>query len=853
MRKFFGFVISLGVLVFILQLRSSPSSVMRNLPHPYSHVITVASDVDMQPPWYGHALHQRMNRDLGLSLSDSFWVSATTGAAYSSSLFSSVDELNMEPSMIEKHPIFWLLLREFHRGNIDHLHSWQSDGLPRFSHTLPEPIDIMPAGARAQIPRVGYFDQQWLSRNPQPASFRLIFDGLPPVNLTLHLEDASGQVQAVHPEAIYRGSQLQPAPQKEHIVEVLMAAYPGAGLMEYKGQPAAVVVRGASGVARLVRIEWDNFSRTLVKRQAAILERFNIRPVMSSSHGGFTRSQNLGSKDIYKLTPFGDVDMIENVSWDIVAEGDNPESSAFHTDILRRLGVISIADIPPVNYPYNVSSLQPPSAFPTGPFWSVDKTWGLALTPPVTLENLRSELAAKDQIASAAGVTKLLCTNDALCLRSEQGRALGYNIATSLAHVEAGNNNVVHNWYQHFGTALAAPGPTPSKVSPFAASVEAELWRLSNHAYNWNGQIPVSQRVWVPPAATWQNFRIAQRNLSGSIKVNEATSAVHINRAKDPILKRMWPNELLPTQELHGITVYVPDSSLAEAKLDNQPISSFTRNPADSSGRASITFVNDAFPITLIGPPGIAGAKAFTFGQIKLARGTGLRLISGSKQPLLSVNTHGIELSNISHIRLVSRITGKGRLWIRLHMESGKKIVLAEDGSNPHDYDARLQLGKTLSDEQTTRIIPLADIQASTYINENSNPPLPLGVLDRIDIGLSDAAKKDRIEIFDLSGLQPLAHAPASDGRVIVSGRATSKSGLPLDGHRVNLMLGNGRQLSTNTDSGGYYFFSSLERMQVIQLSVEMADGDRCAPLRGYEIWLARDEVELDVYEGQCG
>jgi hypothetical protein len=827
---------------------------LRLLPYPFEHMVTISSDVDAQPAWYGSALHHRMNDALGLQIADSFWVSANVGAGSSSSLFRSIDQRNDSPSEIAGRSVFRLLLRDFHRGNYDQLHSWQNDGLPEYRFVPPQPLLIGNSSIRVDLPRIAFFDSLWQNGEPQPVSFRLIFDTAPSDALQIELVGSDGRPTMVPAEAIRRGPSLQPQPLHERVLEVVMTSNGARDTLAYRGQPAAIMLSDAAGQARLIRVEWDGFSRTLVQRQLPTLERFNIRPVLSSAHGGFTRAQNFGPKEPYKLTPFGDADLVRSANWTARAAGDDPSSHAYHADILRQLGVTSIAPIPPVDYPYTVLARPTLEPLSTSAFWKVDKTWGLSTMPPISAEKLAAQLMEKDPVAAKADISGLLCTDNMLCLRSEQGRTLGYAIATSLAHIEAGESVVEHNWYQHFGTALEAPGPSPSVCRPFVPEVEFQLWRLSDYAYNWSGTVLPLHRVWTPSPSVWQTYRISRSNLASNIAVNPITSEISLRRASDPVLNRPWPSLLAPMRELHGLTIYVPDAASASVVLDGERLTSFTRNAADATGRQSVTLVNDAFPITVLGhvAPEAVGATVSKAFRLETGQSGSVRLFALGRSPQFTVVPENLSFWNISHLRLVGMQSGRGRLWLRFNMASGARIVLSEPGAAPPPHDASLQLPEAPRDSSATRIVSLSELRTTRPIPAQKDPPLPLGRIRSVDIGLSDAEYGSRVSITDLAGLQALAAAPAPDGSVVVSGRVLDRGGNPLTGSTVTLQEADDSRHEALTDASGYYDFFGLKRGQAVSVSAQLDTNAQCAPMRGWRFWLSRDEVEIDIDAGAC-
>jgi hypothetical protein len=52
---------------------------IRRLPYPFGQMVTISSDVDYEAPWHGRAIHKFLNEDLGMPITDSVWVTNSTG------------------------------------------------------------------------------------------------------------------------------------------------------------------------------------------------------------------------------------------------------------------------------------------------------------------------------------------------------------------------------------------------------------------------------------------------------------------------------------------------------------------------------------------------------------------------------------------------------------------------------------------------------------------------------------------------------------------------------------------------------------------------------------------------------
>src|SRR5215470_12406743 len=146
----FGSALSVAVLIgTVSSTVLAQRDVVRPMPYPFSHLLTIASDVDLQTPWQGNAVHRVINREIGLPMSDSVWVQVADPTG--SSFFSGYTTLNRNPSKVDDLPIFALLLRQWHRGEIDTFHSWQGDDIFALRNLITPAARLASASTRIAL------------------------------------------------------------------------------------------------------------------------------------------------------------------------------------------------------------------------------------------------------------------------------------------------------------------------------------------------------------------------------------------------------------------------------------------------------------------------------------------------------------------------------------------------------------------------------------------------------------------------------------------------------------------------------------------------------------------------------
>jgi hypothetical protein len=145
--------------------------------------------------------------------------------------------------------------------------------------------------------------------------------------------------------------------------------------------------------------------------------------------------------------------------------------------------------------------------------------------------------------------------------------------------------------YTHIGggAALEAHGePTPYfELGP--------LLDLQNRVFNISGKVPERARLWFCRASTIYDYALMIRSIAPHVERPDANH-VRIKSWFDNVLKKRMPRG--PTQ-LYGLTFYVDEPQNAEVWLDDRRIDTITRNPADETGRPSITIAESGIKWTI--------------------------------------------------------------------------------------------------------------------------------------------------------------------------------------------------------------------------------------------------------------
>ncbi len=822
---------------------SDDTACLRRWPYPFAHMITFASDVDGQSPWLGAAIHHKINHCLGLPVSDSVWVQVGNlpckGAP--SAFFTVQTELNRAPSGVDGHPAHGLLLRQWHRGNIDHLHSWQQDyGV----HLVDRPRPAVPlSSGEVKLELDPPADE--IRQHMTVTQLRLVFDRPPPRDLSLGLRDSNGTTIAVATEELHFSNSV------------------GVGRQNYFAElwrpPATAGSRGRfdlTGLTRLVlkadeasapvRIERDNFSRRTVKAQAAWLKKHNIRPAVTTSHGGHTQAQNF-SPPGFVLTRAEPLFRLPQVKAELRSLADDKDAHAYHADLLHDLGVKHV-------WLYGGSktfwhATAPPPRALDDFFYELSRSH-LVTYLNHTREAFKAEVLRVEPLLGRIDLDALYCPEEG---GRDQGVMLGLLIAAGLVRVAAGHP-VDQLWYTHF--ASGDPDWPRTAQIPLKPSALEWLRRLAAHYYNVDGAVAQAHRVWVPPAGVAAQYRLIHAQIAAQVMVGD-DSRVTIRSWTDPVTGRVLPEVNAGTRDLHGITVYVPAAAQARVFIDGREIRFFTRNGPDDTGRESITLVDDNTPTVVWDKIPLAA-----LGSIRL---TGVAPADAAGEPCLAMQViqpglarvdlrpFDLHFWNITHFFWEYRKSTRqanARLFVEFTTRAGHRFVIAEGQGDKPPRDG--QGGWWVPPEATSNrvaahTLALADMLWAVQSGAEANDlPLPLGRIDHIAVGLENAAKGDRFELGTLLALRPSSNGESATGGKLVAGRVIRKAGEPAGGREVRARTQDGRTLTTISDEHGYYFFYDIAKGDILAITVA-ENGKTFRPKGGLFVDVRKNEAEIDI------
>lgn len=868
----------LGCVTLILCLLIGPATraqneapnLVRELPYPFKHVVSFSSDADELRPSHEAAIHRVFNEELGLPISDSLW---PHGSRRLSSLMLGPDRVNDTASTINGHTAFGLLLREWHRGNIDQFHGWNEDSSYQLRDDVRLPL-------KSGSVRLAFGKTNPLIVHQQRQNLRLYFDGRAPDDLALTLEDENGE-RAVYDAATLVRSHIA-ADGYDDAIEVFMPSDKSgeADLKINAGRLRHITLDAPSCSvscdATLIRVERDDFSRRTVEAESRLLDDLNLRPALLTSHGGTTLLQDFGVEGrVYRVSRKADPLFADPaIVMTREAKADDPDSHAYHSDLLSELGIDAVWPYFP-EHPADYF-LPPNAQMQARLTTSFDHFYNMPRTNTGEFDRSSADAFARDvkRILPDLSEDERKALYCGLNCDSAQGDALAMLVATSVQMIKRGTP-VHHFWYTHFGSRGSDFNHTTEQ--PLTPVTLKWMRELANLAYNFDGKVKPDQRVWVPAASTWVRYQIMRQNLAAHLAMSADGERITITPWRDPVTRRVIPDVNAGTRDLNGLTLYVADTRKIRVFIGDDEITSFTRNDKDETGRASITLVDNHTATALIDHVPLREK-----GQILVESGDIVESIASQHDSVSSriltlvADARGeaditfkpsqLEFWNISHLALALRKHAPdnsphpalpGRIEIDFVMEDGKILSIHESDLPDTSLLPSSQWHiAPLSVSKDWQPVVLATSELDFPENAQSQnqwtrPPLPIGKVRSIRIALLNASAGARVDIADLRALRADPNGEAPDGSKLVMGRVTSDGTHGMAGVKIRAISDQSGVIKTMTDDHGYYHFAKRPKGDILSIAA-IVNGQMCTIAQGRRIEIAKNETELDINANAC-
>ncbi len=319
--------------------------------------------------------------------------------------------------------------------------------------------------------------------------------------------------------------------------------------------------KGSENSTNVVLVTANDFDPQRVARSLQSLSNRGVRPIVFTSHGGGANVLALGNLHAPEVRAA--------YSEHAVHDFDEEGSPYFLIPELVELGI----------------RFFNPVGRTAGPdLVSID-----GLTQPAHLKNGEPTIFFTRFLSTrheAIGLPSVWCYGKSL----PHAAALGFQISDVIQRLHwlpFGHGGIL---YTHFGHNV---GNQVCDRLAWTEETHAAFERIARYYHPDYVDNASGLRLWVGAASSVLVYSWVVKRAREFISVTG--SRVQITSWYDEALRTEIPAlARYGTKLLHGITVYVENAACAEAFVDGKPVLSFTRNPADESGRESISFVDDS-------------------------------------------------------------------------------------------------------------------------------------------------------------------------------------------------------------------------------------------------------------------
>ncbi len=835
---------------------------LRPLPYPFEAAVSLADDVDASRWTADMAVKDEMRDRFGLPLGRSMHAFARPEDREGNVAFTNHADGSLSSDIVNGGDFpnsTFHLLRSFHRGEIDYIHGWSDyagahwiEGDPGYD---PRFREVVLTAAGRLVAQAG---EDGRGGSPAAAVLRdepVHFPGLG-LDLTvdervrgavLRIRDRRGRsfdacFGAVAAPSACLWSMALPRPGVRTLKAFFLAedadpaAFARQQPLRYRWDSLQLLVEGAPGArAEAGPVLYSAFNRRLVERQLPVLQGLNIGFWSYSDHGAADNGVSLfhpvpdaqGRPGWYEGDHWAYVDELTGVRVDNWPQAARPESDYHVMDLLGGLGVRfhlfgndaagNILGRDRLRG-YRLSELLTPVTFPTGRTVYGVRGWFPALSPET---GGGEDYAITWNSRFGQVLDYVLAQVDALPAQSEE-RIFGPIIC--------------HLGFEGTRERLGAP---PHRIVPgdaFDDRADAALEALAARYYGYGRP---GRRIWVASLNRLYRFAQVMQGLDGRVSAR-ADGVVSIARWTDPVTGEVLPTPGREERDLAGVTLYVADSRSVRVEVDGRPLEAFTRNPADATGRQSITFVDLGAlrPVADEVWPDTGSAAAVRSGEAP-AGGRFLRLEPGRGRIDLALPVPGPARDARSAAQLsfwARSQSGIARLAITYTLADGRRFT-ARVG--PTARPAAEGWSAAWAGPGAWRLYVFPFTQAAFA---KGVARAPRGEVTAVSISAAGSGWID-VDQIAFSRDDPFPHPRPT---FILSGRVARQA----DDVTVRARFADGSERVTRTAHDGYFLFQDVPAGAIVRLEAIGAEGSAWYD-GGRAVEVESDLAELDIPYGR--
>lgn len=408
--------------------------------------------------------------------------------------------------------------------------------------------------------------------------------------------------------------------------------------------------------------------------------------------------------------------------------------------------------------------------------------------------------------------------------------------------------------YTHIGSLARIDGRRIDLPDPYFEP--GPLLALQDRVFGMASDQAPNGRIWFCRASTMYDYALILQGVAGQVERSNDGS-IDIRSWHDPVLDKQLPRA---PSHLFGLTFLVEDEANATVTLDGAAIDHVCRNPAHSTGSASVTIAECDISSTLFraADPFVAPGAILTGGEWTWRAGDSpagsLAVASGSGAATLRIPMHG---TTLPAAQLLSFRLRPGADWtggVVLETRSGGRFWFGS-GAPPDELGkmtATYAIDRLLKKDTWLRVVvPFYDLKWSNEARPGG--PLPSHPLQTMTL-VSAGAIGSAAEFGDIRMLRPRVSTAArypDAGHCVIGFVDGAGEGEPVrlfrEGEPDNAMI-------THTDQLGWFAFPAVAP-GVYQITASRG-GVQYQSARGavVEVWsdIPRLELAQPTAEGEA-
>ena len=785
--------------------------IIREFPYMFDGLYTIGSDCDACSYNFLVKFHQLININLGMNISNSLWIYSYTNSTNDITLFhspniclpnistySGFNSLNKSLSN--------QIIDHYHRGDLDHTHSWYNDNVKSNFKIISEPnvlkdniyhilinnsisdkglIYIKKSGDKYDNQyyikhkdlKINKYDTKKetpheivynINNNYTNNSNKFIGNT---INLFVNAKCILKNIEMILDNKSINFTQKMIKDASYYTDDYCIISL----LCENITFKSIELKIKSLTDFKIYYINFDSFNETIYNIQKKVLDNYNISFNYLSEHGGNTHNVRIDHLSASRSFPYK---YIKDSEFEFIT------------------GIPSVIDTD-----NNYISIVKNSLFKKG---SESKFFTGAVVP---INN-----------------TTFFETNQykLLLKKYKTNPQLGSNIILSILYILNKFGNTLF-WYTHIGTCETEFKELNLNIKIYPEEYEYYFKKLSNLYYNFEDN--TDYRIFICSAASYVKYITIKKEILSNIKFKD--NCIHINSWYSNESKKLRLDGRKWSSDLSFITIYTEYNN-SRLFINNKEYFNFYRNNKDKTGKYSITILDITSKTTLISNAPFVKSNVIKNININWSINSnvsinpkGLKFIISKKSlhSFIKIKLDNVYSYNTSHIGLKIN-TNISNMKYNIILNIKKKDYFSNN--NVYQRIALIKNDKSVDSYFNTNVITdsineiYIPIHTIKFKNKSyNNLPLPIGIIDSYEIHFYESNIGDYIEISDLSLYRP--NPNFKNGDLIISGVIKKHNMEYINNLNVRLVVYNKSPIVTNTINGRFNFklpYNSVYRIK---------------------------------------